>query len=206
MKYAAAISIVAVIIAIFAYNTVFAPPHDEVVSVQSGEEMVSEDEVSEVEPSKLSGYGTLASLREFSDDLECNISYQPSELESVVTGTYFVSDGRIRGDFLTKSPEFGGEILSSVIIEGDYFYAWSEIEGKSYGVKMEVEAMNNTDFENNEPVPMDSEVRYNCAPWENIDNSVFNPPSEVLFRDVNDLMPAGMEYGTVYEEELNLQF
>lgn len=205
MKYAAVISVVTLIIIIFAYNTVFAPPNDGAVVSEMNNKITQEGEVEEVKADKFTGTGTLASLKQFSQSVECTITYQPNEVESAITGTYFVNDGRMRGDFLVMSPDLQSEILSSVIVDDNYFYSWSEIDGQSYGVKMRVDELAAGDFEGNEPVSLDSEVSYTCKPWLAVDNSVFNPPTKVLFRDMNNLVPPGMEYGTVYEEDVQME-
>ena len=48
-------------------------------------------------------------------------------------------------------------------------------------------------------VPLTSEdsVQYRCQPWENVDRSVFIPPTSIIFKDAASI---DAEYGTVYEE------
>jgi hypothetical protein len=115
------------------------------------------------------------------------------------TGTYFVSDGSMRGDFLTAAPDMSGEILSSMIIDAGMMYVWSEIEGGMYGVKMDLSKVADTEVESREPVSMDATVDYDCKPWLIVDRTVFVPPATVLFQDMSQLMQGGMEYGTIYE-------
>lgn len=149
---------------------------------------------------EFSGTGTLESLRLLGDDVECTIAYVLEDGEQPAEGTFFASEGKIRGDFLVPSPDLVGQNLSSMILDGQTMYTWTEIDGEAYGVKI-----NLTDFVNNgvdtyEPVSMDAEVSYECKPWLTVDDSVFVPPTDVLFQDMSLLLKSGMEYGTVYEE------
>lgn len=152
---------------------------------------------------ELSGTGTLATLLQRGRALECTISYVPEEPSAVaVEGTYFVSNERMRGDFLTTA-EGGEEYLASMIMDGDTLYTWSEVEGETYGMRIDLSELPE-DTENapdtREPVPLDANVSYDCTPWENVDATVFVPPSDVVFTDFSDVMQGGMEFGTIYEE------
>ncbi len=70
-----------------------------------------------------------------------------------------------------------------------------------YGIQMSLEGDENDEIVgSNEPVARDEMVDYSCTVWTNIDKSIFEPPSTVLFRDPSMLMQEGMEYGTIYEE------
>lgn len=162
---------------------------------------IQAEEVSDVDLKTFAGIGTLEELQGLGTNVECTISYEAPELEQPVNGTYFVSGENIRGDFELFVPEFGGSSLSSVIFTRDMFYSWSEIVGETYGVKMSVDMLNGSDGTGaQEPVPPDVDVAYDCIEWVNVDLSIFEPPSNVLFRDVSQLLQGGMEYGTVYEE------
>jgi hypothetical protein len=154
-----------------------------------------------VEPAVFSGEGTLATLIDLGMAVECQISYIDPELTEPVQGTYFLSDGRIRGDFQLTVPELGGDIVSSVISNDTMFYSWSRIAGQTYGVMASLDTVEQADAESlREPVPRTATVSYQCERWSPIDAVVFEPPSDVLFQDVLSIQAAGMEYGTIYEE------
>lgn len=144
----------------------------------------------------LSGVGTLAELNGKRQNLECSITYAPNEYEAEVTGTYFVADGKIRGDFVVVDANIG-EIVTSYIHDSESVYIWSDIGGELFGVVASAESA--SDVKTHEPVPTDERVRYNCKQWTAVDGSIFIPPSGVLFKDIQQ---ADMEYGTIYEEEL----
>jgi hypothetical protein len=142
------------------------------------------------------GVGTLAKLTESKRDLECQIVVE-KEGEERVEGTFFTSGGNMRGDFMVPAQEFGGQVLSSMIIGGSSMYVWSTINGETFGFKSDVQKDAEKPVDANEPVSLDSEVRYTCTKWEQVDGSVFVPPADVQFRDLNAVMDAGMEYGTL---------
>ena len=153
----------------------------------------------------LSGRGSLQELMARGESLECTIEYTPEAPdEASVEGTYFVSQERMRGDFLTSTD--GEEYLASMIVTDDTLYTWSEVEGETYGMQIDLstfeETANETDDQpdTREPVPMDEDVRYDCKTWSNVDATVFVPPADITFIDYSDVLQGGMEYGTVYEE------
>jgi len=147
-----------------------------------------------------SGTGPLDGLLNYGKNLECTITYLPNEFEKAVSGTYFVSGISVRGDFLINSPELGGEVLSSIIMNDGTFYSWSTINDVSYGMKADISAMSNAEGMK-QPVPQDAKVEYTCDTWNPVDGSVFVPPSTVRFQEYGALLETGMEYSTIYNEE-----
>lgn len=79
-------------------------------------------------------------------------------------------------------------------------YLWSEIDGVAYGIKADLSKNSDGVLDDKKPIPFDADVRYDCKPWANVDNTVFVPQGDVLFQDIDEMMQSGMEYGTVYEE------
>ncbi len=140
-----------------------------------------------------SGLGTLVSLQVMQKDLECQIAYS-KEGEKDVEGTYFVSGGKMRGDFIVPTDEYPEDIVSSLILDGQTLYVWSKIGEDTFGFVSN--RASEKPVKSNEPVPLDTDVRYTCTEWVGVDGSVFVPPSSVQFKDLNAVMNAGMEYGT----------
>lgn len=144
----------------------------------------------------MTGKATVTRLLESEQSLECEITYNVLN-EGEVTGTMFVADGEVRTDFLLTSPEFG-QYASSIIMLEDFVYSWSQIEGSSYGVKVATARLQNPEEANSSvPLTLNDEVGYSCNPWENVDRSVFIPPTTIIFKDAVGI---DAEYGTVYEE------
>jgi hypothetical protein len=203
MKNVVILGVVAVVLVVFGYFALFSTPASEMADeAKNVSEELSVDAPSgaaSAEPRQ--GRGTLDYLRSFGANLECTVSYSDEAQQSSVSGTYFVSEGSMRGDFLTTAPPTPGQILSSMIIDNGMMYMWSEIEGGLYGVKTDLSVVASSDMVDREPVPLNTDVDYDCKPWKEVDRTVFVPPSEVLFQDMTKLMQGGMEYGTVYEGE-----
>ena len=195
---------IATLIIGFGYYTLFSSPASDTVSrleKERDELLVEGSESGDVETSKpRRGTGTLEYLRLLEENIECSIISRIDDNETEMEGTYFVSNGSMRGDFLTDSPDLSGQVLSSIIIDKDNVFIWSEIEGEMYGMKMSIPQVSDTELNTGLPVSINEEVNYDCKPWEAVDNTVFLPPSNVLFRDLNDLMNTGMEYGNIYEQ------
>lgn len=196
------LGVLAAVVAGFAYYTLFwdqtslpAPATEEVAVPAAADEAAT---TTEQEP--IAGTGSLADLQARGEALECTITYTDPDAETAVEGTYFVVNEKQRGDFLTESPDLSGEILTSMIIADETMYTWTEIEGEQYGMQVDLTSMAESEVDANEPVPMDAAVEYTCTPWVNVDNTIFLPPSDVIFRDLSELMQGGMEYGTLYEE------
>ena len=146
-----------------------------------------------------SGVGSFAELQSFSDNFECQISYDTTD-GGQVDGTLFLADGDLRADFLMENDEFG-QYAASLIILPETTYSWAQIEGDTYGVQIQTSRVQSS-AEAGVPLALNDPIRYDCQAWENVDGSVFTPPATVLFKDAASIEASGMEYGTIYEEEL----
>lgn len=202
---------IATVIIGFGYYTLFSSPARDTASrlEKELEDLSVEDNITgdDAEMAKQhQGLGTLEALRLMNEDLECTITSKMEDGETEMEGTYFVSARSMRGDFLTDSPDLSGQILSSIIIDQNNVFVWSEIEGELYGMKMSIPQVSNTELNTGLPVSINDQVHYDCKPWKNVDRAVFLPPENVLFRDLNDLMNTGMEYGNIYEEWFTFYF
>ena len=159
------------------------------------------NEVTRAESSTFSGKGSISSLQNRGGAIECAVVYNPGDMSGVVTGTLFTNSGKVRADFLQSSPDLG-EYVSSIVVLPEIVYSWSEIQGETYGVKMDSEVLTDTSsaLNPNLPVSFRNEVAYTCDTWGSVDNSVFAPPSDTLFQDFKQVQNSDMEYGTIYEE------
>jgi hypothetical protein len=167
----------------------------------------------------ISGMGSLTSLATQGKSLECQIVSEGIDTEGSIEGTYFTHKGKIRGDFMVPAPEFGGEILSSMIVDAETLYVWTTIENQIIGFKLDLatrdtaglskepiplDTLNKLDLTtydaamlSKEPIPLDAPVKFTCTQWEGVDGSVFIPPANVSFSDLNASLEAGMEYGII---------
>jgi len=202
MKYVGILAATALVIVGFIYYMLFAAPAYEMTdraaeSTAQYEVSETKDNARNIEPRQ--GFGTLTELRLLGDNLECTVSFTDEENNTVVEGTYFVSENNMRGDFLTDAPDLSGQVLTSMIIKDNISYVWSEIEGQTYGMKVDLSLAESAAVDTNEPIDPDAVVKYDCKPWPNVDGTVFEPPRGVLFQDMSALLRSGMEYGTIYE-------
>lgn len=192
------VAIIAVLIAGYALVVMFGT--DATDKSTEKIEQVSVDGVgTPTDRATFSNIGTLAELQKHDKDLECQVVFEQAGGESV-EGTYFVSKGNVRGDFVVPAPEFGGTITSSMIVGGSAMYVWSTIGDDMFGFKSDVTDDKTKTVDTKEPVPLDAQVKYTCSEWTAVDGSVFVPPVDVQFQDLNAVIDAGMEYGTMEGE------
>ncbi len=154
----------------------------------------------EVKPTVVVGEGSLNSLANRGENLECSILYKKDDISGQsLEGTYFTSLKRMRGDFIM--PE---GVVSSIIVNDGFMYTWSIVDGQKYGMKVNLDELNklknSSTPDTREPVPLEANAKYNCKPWNNVDGSIFEPPVDIVFTEFSDVMNGGMEYGTIYED------
>ena len=199
MKYLIGLVVGAVVLGFVAVQFLLEPSS---TSEEASDTAVVTTETAAVEPVEtdtFSGNGTLESLVLRNEPIECSVIHRATDSE--VTGTVFMSDGRMRADMLQTTPGMTEPVLSSMIMVDDVMYTWSEIDGQQYGVKMDVsKATDTSEVYDQGPIKAGEPVNYTCKLWQSVDASVFVPPSTVLFQDMNTLMQTGMEYGTVYNK------
>lgn len=198
MKYLVGLGAVAVIVILFAYFWLFSDTAFETAQEEVDQTVSQLETESEAPAAEMNGFGTMNDLLARGSSLECQITTIDNSVTS--EGTFFVADQKIRGDFLTDAPDLTGTAVSSMIIDADTMYVWTEIDGESYGMKARLQAIAESELQTQEPVNLDERVKYSCQRWERVDQSIFNPPSDVMFQDMSQRIQEGMEYGTVYEE------
>jgi hypothetical protein len=98
---------------------------------------------------------------------------------------------------MVPAPEFGGTVLSSMIVGGNSMYVWSKIGDDTFGFRSDISNEQTKQVDTKEPVPLDAKVQYTCTEWVPVDGSVFVPPADVQFQDLNEVINAGMEYGVM---------
>ncbi len=118
---------------------------------------------------------------------KCEVDqYLDSGYSQKTTGTVFLSDGKIRGDFDIAVQ--GMNLKTSLIVKDDFTYTWTSMS--PVGRKMKVDAEGETGASNgvvdnggsyswNDQLIGD----YNCVDW-NVDNSVFELPAGIQFQEV----------------------
>lgn len=201
MKYVLVLGLTVLAIILFAYfwlfsdNQLMRAVEQQATDSQSLPAAESADTATQPD---MNGFGTMTDLRSRNTSLECQIT--PIENAVASEGTFFVAEGKMRGDFITQSPDLDGLAVTSFILVEQSLYVWTELDGESYGAKVNLAQAQENNLETQEPVGFDERVQYSCREWKMVDHSVFIPPTDVLFQDMSQILQEGMEYGTVYEE------
>lgn len=103
------------------------------------------------------------------------------------SGTTYISNGKMRGDFEAKNQDM--IITSHMISDGKDAYVWSDGEPK--GFKMSLASVENVQAnaqaQQQQTMDINKEFEYSCASWS-VDTSVFTPPSNVEFQDMSAMM------------------
>lgn len=168
--------------------------------IQTPSSNSSNDEMSATEE----GRASLVDLLNRNANLECNIVHETDTVVSEqVAGTYFTSRGRLRADLVLTEQETPQ--LTSIVMKDNWLYVWTEVMGEKYGMRMNwqklAEVESNPDIpQANTNIPFYSPVNYRCSPWMVVDGSIFEPPSDILFKDYETIVGGGMETGTIYED------
>jgi hypothetical protein len=121
---------------------------------------------------------TLAAMIAAGVPVQCTLA--ASEANGNMSGTFYVSDKNVRGDYTVND---GGEPMSGhMIVKGDTSYMW--FEGAKTGFKMTApkgETNVNTSAENQQFNP-NEEMDFQCGAW--VPNpSLFALPSGVTFNE-----------------------
>lgn len=140
------------------------------------------------------GSGSLSSLFGMTGSYTCTIS--SGAPGGIARGTVYISDGNVRGDFVTVENN-GQEIMVSMIQSGEYMYNWSS--AASQGVKMKIDTGTSMSIGNAGEAQFDTSaaVDYSCE-MSSVDANLFVPPSEVQFMDLSAAMqnmPASFPQG-----------
>ena len=143
----------------------------------------------------ISGTGTLTELSKRSEDLECQVILERPAAEGNIEGTTFFSRGNMRADFMVPAPDLGGKIVSSMITGGDSMYVWTTINDNTFGFKTSAKSTDKDLIDTKEPVNVNETIRYTCTKWTELDGSVFVPPANVEFKDLEQIIKAGPEDG-----------
>ncbi len=119
---------------------------------------------------------------------KCTVSNSVANSES--TGTVYIGDGKMRGDFETVMTGQEMTIESHMINDGEFIYTWSN--AMPQGVKLPVDKANMSGQPNapqNDQIDMyNADVSYECDSWS-VDEKQFELPKSVTFVDISTMMP-----------------
>lgn len=118
---------------------------------------------------------SLKKLLALGQSQKCTFSSEEAGTSS--KGTFYVSDGKSRGDFDVTTE--GQTIASHMIYDGSTSWMW--MDGQTTGFKMKVDE-NQSNTASAQSVDPDKEYKFDCESWR-ADSSAFTPPSNVQFSD-----------------------
>lgn len=125
---------------------------------------------------------------------KCTFTQTASGSQS--SGTVYIADGKIRGDFESAASAAGGTNMQShMITDGNTSYVWTS--GMSQGFKMSTVQSAPSGSAQKQAVDYNQALDYACAPW-NPDQSMFMLPQGITFTDMNAMMrdiPSGLPTG-----------
>lgn len=118
---------------------------------------------------------------------KCSVDqYIDGGFEQKTTGTAYVHNGMIRGDYNTVAQSMS--IDSSVIVRDGFVYSWTSIS--PFGTKVEIKNEASMESDNSAggtqgSYSWNSEAigEYQCDPWA-LDQTVFEIPASVQFRQI----------------------
>jgi hypothetical protein len=122
--------------------------------------------------------GTLKSLLSSGKSQKCE--YVNKTEATSVSGTVYISNGKMKGDFTTVSGE--NKITGHMIVNSGYSYVWTDMMTKR-GIKMAINQQQQQPSgvpANNQALDMNKTFTYTCQGWTE-DNTVFTPPSDISF-------------------------
>jgi hypothetical protein len=101
------------------------------------------------------------------------------------SGSVFITSGKMRGDFTTKSDK--ETIKSHMVVDGNTSYMW--MDGQESGYKFSFDAANAPTPTAGQPQTFDTnkQMDYKCKPWI-VTGSMFSLPGNIKFTDFSQLM------------------
>lgn len=106
-------------------------------------------------------------------------TFSDSTATGSVTGTTYISSGKMRGDF--DSTYQGKTTSTHMIIDGKAEYVW--LDGQTSGFKIAYDIQNiKITPSQQQSVDLNKSFNYTCSGWL-VDGSQFTPPSNLKFTD-----------------------
>lgn len=123
---------------------------------------------------------TLKNLISYQGSQKCTFTSATSNSDS--SGTVYVSNGQLRGDFVSLAQ--GATVESHLIVKGNTSYVWGG--GLPGGFKMSFDSMSSAGASSGGMDP-NAPVNYSCGAWA-ADQGMFELPGSIQFQDLNAMM------------------
>lgn len=137
--------------------------------------------------------GTLKSLLTGGKSQKC--TFGNSTEKTTVNGTFYISKGKMRGDFKSTSGEI--DMNTHMIVDSSFSYMWTDKTNQ--GFKFPIEEQEKTaPSQDNQPVDLNEKMNYTCSDWRE-DSSLFSLPANITFQSfvIPTLAPTGSAGGSV---------
>jgi len=121
--------------------------------------------------------GSIADLMARQGDWKCAVASHNDASNS--SGTVYVSNGEIRGDFESRIPQLDRTIESHMINMGGYVYVWSSVVPQGFKSKAALSGASSAGTAG-QGVDFNQSYQYSCEPWTR-DASLFALPQDVTF-------------------------
>ena len=164
-------------------------------SHSSKETRATDDSTPESLSEKITGSGSLHALMALGKSVKCTFSHTMEGETS--SGTFYYDDERFRVDAHMETPE--GTAHTNVLNDGTRTYTWGETPQGSMALVFDNKETDTTSFdeapmkhESREHIDFEQQVSYDCDPWR-VDPSVFVPPSDITFNDMEAMMRTALE-------------
>jgi Flp pilus assembly protein CpaB len=119
------------------------------------------------------------------ESVECTFNHTTDVSQS--SGTVYVADGKVRGNFDVNATEVGQTFTAYMIADGGMSYVWSSMLPQGFMVPIaETSAEVGSEADG---IDYNQKLDYSCEPWAT-DESFFVPPSTVTFIDVSTMQGA----------------
>ncbi len=128
--------------------------------------------------------GSTAELIARGGDYKCTFDQVVENSRS--TGTVYISNGKMRGDFKSDVSAAGTNmsVESHMISDGEYMYTWSSM--MPTGMKLKIDQTITTSsetFGQQGSFDANMQLSYDCDPWSP-DSSQFTLPSAITFTEI----------------------
>ena len=155
------------------------------VTAPATSEQINTDTQNQMKEETLSGKDTFANLFKVNRPLECTFSY--NEDGRLNEGTVFINGKKSRIESMYNDSN-GVTFASSLIVNGEIMHIWGDAPQGKMAIKMKIPtSAESAGSASQSQFNLNTAVDYTCALW-NVDESIFVPPSDVQFLDIDDMM------------------
>ena len=126
--------------------------------------------------------GSTAQLMARGGDHKCTFDQTVENSHS--TGTVYISNGKMRGDFKSDVSAAGTNmsVESHMISDGEFMYTWSSMMPTGFKMKID-QASSPSDEAGQGTFDANMKLSYDCAPWSP-GSSQFTLPSSITFTEI----------------------